>query len=332
MHTHTHKMSNDSKISLLKGKDNYAIWLIDIRAILRSKNYWNSTLSNGDAEVTAAATTQLQQAKQAYATPPATPATSAATPPNQAAIERRVRREWQTASEKAADVITLTLHADVKAKLHEDDFNDAFKMMTHLKELYEPSTDTEFFMLMRELLGLRYDDYNTTEGYLSHLRSLNDRITRTKVDLTPEKRALLTLTMSLPSEFEPLIQVWSLQPTPPTLDEASRQLMEHQRRHSQDQGVGRLNTNHLAMSSLTYSYCKICSKRHDPAACCKCPSGKKPHPIERCWKLHPELRPEWAKREASATATANVAIAEDAGISLGSPHGNAPTWGSDFMM
>jgi len=321
-------MSNDFKISLLKGKDNYAIWLIDIRAILRSKNYWNSSLSDGNAEVATAAAAQLQQAKQA-ATPPATPA---AAPPNQAVIERRVRREWQTASEKAADVITLTLHADVKGKLHEDDFNDAFKMMTHLKELYEPSTDTEFFMLMRELLGLHYADFNTTEDYLSHLRSLNDRITRTKVDLTPEKRALLTLTMSLPSEFEPLIQVWSLQPTPPTLDEASRQLMEHQRRHSQDQGVGRLKPNHLAMSSLTHSYCRVCSKRHDPAACCKCPSAKKPHPIERCWKLHPELRPEWTKREPSATATANVALAKDDGISFSAPRGNAPTWGSAFTM
>jgi hypothetical protein len=80
-------------------------------------------------------------------------------------------------------VITLTLYADVKAKLHENDFNDAFKMMSHLKELYKPSTDTEFFMLMRELLGLRYADFNTTEDYLSHLRSLNDRITRTKVNL-----------------------------------------------------------------------------------------------------------------------------------------------------
>jgi hypothetical protein len=328
-------MSNDFKITLLKGKDNYAIWLIDIRAILRSKNYWNSSLSNGDAEVATAAAAQLQQAKQAYATPPATPATQAATlsasPPNHAVIERRVRREWQTSSEKAADIITLTLHADVKAKLLEEDFNDAFKMMTHLKQLYEPSTDTEFFMLMRELLSLRHADFNTTEHYLSHLRSLNDRITRTKVDLTPEKRALLTLTMSLPSEFEPLIQVWSLQPTPPTFDEASRQLMEHQRRHSQDQGVSRLSPSHLTMSSLTYSLCKVCSKRHDPAVCCKCPSAKKPHPVERCWKLHPELRPEWVKsREASATATANVAIADDAGISFGAPRGNAPTWGTSF--
>jgi hypothetical protein len=280
-------MSNDLKIDPLRGKDNYAIWLIDIIAILRSKNYWNSNLSNGDAEVTAAATTQLQQAKQAYATPPATPATPVTTPatslPNQAAIERRVRREWQAASEMAADVITLTLYADVKAKLHEENFNDAFKMMTNLKELYEPSTDTEFSMLMRELLSLRYADFNTTEHYLSHLRSLNDRITRSKEDLKPEKRALLNFTMLLPSEFEPPIQVWSIQPTPPTFEEASHQLMEHQRRHSQAQGVTRLNPSHLAMSSLTYSYCKVCSKRHDPALCCKCPSAKKPYPIERCW-------------------------------------------------
>jgi hypothetical protein len=55
----THKMSNDFKITLLKGKDNYAIWLIDIRAILRSKKYWNSSLSNGDAEVATAAAVQL---------------------------------------------------------------------------------------------------------------------------------------------------------------------------------------------------------------------------------------------------------------------------------
>jgi hypothetical protein len=60
-------------------------------------------------------------------------------------------------------------------------------------------------MLMRELLSLCYADFNTTKHYLSYLRSLNDRITCTKVDLILEKRALLTLTMSLLSEFEPLI-------------------------------------------------------------------------------------------------------------------------------
>ncbi|KAF1944947.1 hypothetical protein EJ02DRAFT_452035 [Clathrospora elynae] len=115
-------MNNDFRISPLRSKDNYASWLIDIRAILRIKNYWNSSLSNGDAEVDTTAALQIQQAKQAYAnttiikTETTTTAPSAA-PPNHAAIKRRVRREWQTASEKAADIITLTLHADVKAKL-----------------------------------------------------------------------------------------------------------------------------------------------------------------------------------------------------------------------
>jgi lipopolysaccharide biosynthesis regulator YciM len=77
--------------------------------------------------------------------------------------------------------------------------------MSYLKELYELSTNTKFFMLMQELLSLCYADFNTTEHYLSYLRSLNDRITRTKVNLTLEKRALLTLTMSLLSKFKPLI-------------------------------------------------------------------------------------------------------------------------------
>jgi hypothetical protein len=102
-------------------------------------------------------------------------------------------------------VITLTLYANVKAKLHEDDFNNAFKIITYLKELYELLTNTKFFMLMRELLSLYYADFNTTKDYLSYLRSLNNCITCTKVNLILEKRALLTLTMLLLSKFELLV-------------------------------------------------------------------------------------------------------------------------------
>jgi hypothetical protein len=58
---------------------------------------------------------------------------------------------------------------------------------------------------MRELLSLCYTNFNTTKYYLSYLRSLNDCITCTKVNLILEKRALLTLTMSLLSKFKLLI-------------------------------------------------------------------------------------------------------------------------------
>jgi hypothetical protein len=60
-------------------------------------------------------------------------------------------------------------------------------------------------MLMRELLSLCYADFNTTKDYLSYLCSLNNCITYTKVNFTLEKRALLTLTMSLLSEFKLLV-------------------------------------------------------------------------------------------------------------------------------
>jgi hypothetical protein len=77
--------------------------------------------------------------------------------------------------------------------------------MSYLKELYKLFTNTKFFILMRELFSLRHAHFNTTKHYLSYLRSLNNCITRTKVNLTLEKHALLTLTMLLLSKFEPLI-------------------------------------------------------------------------------------------------------------------------------
>jgi hypothetical protein len=58
---------------------------------------------------------------------------------------------------------------------------------------------------MRELLSLCYTNFYTTKDYLLHLRSLNNCITRTKVNLTLEKRVLLTLTMLLLSKFKLLI-------------------------------------------------------------------------------------------------------------------------------
>jgi hypothetical protein len=58
---------------------------------------------------------------------------------------------------------------------------------------------------MRELLSLCYANFSTTKLYLSYLHSLNNYITYTKVNLTLEKRALLTLTMLLLSKFKLLI-------------------------------------------------------------------------------------------------------------------------------
>jgi hypothetical protein len=60
-------------------------------------------------------------------------------------------------------------------------------------------------MLMRELLSLCYANFNTTKDYLLHLCSLNNYIICTKVNLTLEKRTLLTLTILLLFKFKLLV-------------------------------------------------------------------------------------------------------------------------------
>ncbi|KAF1943915.1 hypothetical protein EJ02DRAFT_464630 [Clathrospora elynae] len=268
-------MNSNFRISLLKGKNNYALWLINIHAILCSKNGWQYTQSDGSNKITAAI--------QASTTATKTVA------PDQAAIKRHVRRNWQGNSKKAADTITLTLHSDVKAKLTNNDFNNAFKMMTHLKQMYKPSTDTEFFMLMRDLMATCYIDFPSMETYLTHIQTLNNKVTRTKL--------------------------WSLYP--PTFEDASNQLVEHQRCHVSTNVISQ-GLQHTSFTSLLI--CKVCSRRHAQEICCRYPKACKPHSVDNCWKLHPEQRPEWAKRHnySKPRPVTNVAITDHTRAGYGS--------------
>jgi hypothetical protein len=168
-------------------------------------------------------------------------------------------------------------------------------MLTHLKQLYEPSTDTEFFMLMRELFDTKFDSFPSTEAYLTHIRTVNDKISRTKVELSAEKRALLCLTMTLPHHFETLVQMWSLKT--PTFDDCCTAITDYQRR-SDDKYANQITEAN--------SYVTLKSKSH----CNKCPNAKKPHRPEDCWKAHPEKRPDWAKKNDSTGITAAMAATQ----------------------
>jgi hypothetical protein len=278
--------TTEYKIFLLQGKDDYPSWLIDIRAVLRRNGLWQFAQSDG---VTACASEVDRLLKE----PPKNN-----TPHDKATIEQRVNREWEANTEKAADAITLTLHTKVKSKLHEEDFNNGYKMLTHLKQLFEPSTDTEFFMLMRELFDTKFDSFDTTDAYLTHIRTVNDKISRTKVELTAEKRALLCLTMTLPQNFETLVQMWSLKP--PTFDECCTAIADFQRR-SDDKHVAQSFTN-----TTTYPrHYKVFPRDH----CRNCPKAKKPHLPQDCWKTYPEKRPDWAKKQDfTTTNTATTGI------------------------
>ncbi|KAI8930688.1 hypothetical protein NX059_012297 [Plenodomus lindquistii] len=147
--------------------------------------------------------------------------------------------------------LTLTLAAHVKVKLFDDNFNDGFNFMADLSASYEPSTDAEFFMLMRELLGTRFDDFHTVNAYVDHLGDSNSKIISTEVELTLERRALLTLTMTLLPQYDALVQVWITQSEPLTFDAACAAINEHKRRYNDADELQRR---------------PVCAVRHDDEA------------------------------------------------------------------
>jgi hypothetical protein len=128
---------------------------------------------------------------------------------------------------QAADLITLTLSPDIQAKLDDNYFNNAYTLLTKLRELCKLGSNAQFFRLIRELFTLKYAnptlgtfasssssstsysyERNTEmDTYLLYIKTLNDQIDCTKVKLTLEKRALLYLTITLLLQFEPLIQL-----------------------------------------------------------------------------------------------------------------------------
>ncbi|KAF1944174.1 hypothetical protein EJ02DRAFT_464266 [Clathrospora elynae] len=194
--------------------------LINIRAILRSKNGWLYIQSDGLYKITAATALKLQGSTTTITT----------LVPDQAAIEGRLRRDWQGNSKKAADTITLT--------------------------------------------------------------------------------------MTLPSEYNLLVQLWSLHH--PTFEDASNQLMEHQRRLLSTDVISQ-GLQLISFTSSTTSLCKICSRRHAQESCCRCPKARKLHSVGNCWKLPSEQRPDWAKQHGypGPRPVANVAITDHTGAGYG---------------
>lgn len=51
---------------------------------------------------------------------------------------------------EAADMMTPTITAGIRAKIIEDAFNDRYKMYQGLKELLQPMGETQFMRLRRE--------------------------------------------------------------------------------------------------------------------------------------------------------------------------------------
>lgn len=213
---------------------NFNEWLVDIRAHLRSHKLWQYTQTPYDEK-----SSEIS------------------------------RTEWDEKAMDAADIMTLTITNSIKQKLKAEEFNNGYLMLQRLITLLQPTGETQFLRLTRELYTLRYSDFKDVSEFLTRVKVLEEQIAATKVEMTDDKRTLLVLTMALWEEsgYRSLLQIWSATPNM-TAEKAREMLMEEERREKADETVN------------------VIRKEKDRCTHCK----KLGHKKETCWKLHPELR------------------------------------------
>ena len=161
-------------------EQNFGSWFVNIRAELRSKELWKYT--------------QEVYVEESTSDPPK-------------AKEQKVMKEWEDKCQKAADLMTPTISPGVQQKLTEAEFNDGYLMLSRLRTLLQPTGSSEFMRLSKEYYTLQFKQFKTIPEYLTHIKVLEEKIDATKVTLDTDNRTILCLSMSLPQEYQYLVQI-----------------------------------------------------------------------------------------------------------------------------
>jgi hypothetical protein len=174
--------------------------------------------------------------------------------------------------QEAADFMTPTITPTIKRKLAESDFNDGYLMLKKLQSLLSPTTEFTFFRSCQELFSLRQG--NSVDEFLTQIKTLNEQINATKVELSTEKRTLLALMMGLSDEYRSLVQIWSATPSI-TVEKAIEMVREEAIRvEKPPYEVDKALSAHGRGSQVECWHCK-----------------KKGHKEEKCWEKYPAMRP-----------------------------------------
>ena len=255
----TKETSSESQIELLT-EENYLSWFVDIRAKLRSKKLWKYTQSPYAEDPTA------DEGEASTATTPVTKK------------EQKAIKEWEDKSQEAADLMTPTISRSIKKKLTEAEFNDGYLMLSRLQVLLQPSGSSEFMRLPKEYYSLRFKSFKSMSDYLTHIKVLEEKIDATKVTLDTNNRTILCLSMSLPQEYQYLIQIWAVTPTI-TAEKARTMLLEASRQHTLAIHNSPDLATHRSAKATSQTKCEHC--------------GSTQHTSDRCWPKFPHLAPEW---------------------------------------
>ena len=170
-----------TRIELLT-ESNFGLWFVNIRAELRKKKLWEYTQSIYVSE-------------------------SISTGDEISTKEQKAIKSWDDKSQEAADVMTPTISPGVQQKLTEAEFNDGYLMLTRLQTTLQPTGSSEFMRLSKEYYMLQFKSFKSVPEYLTHIKVLEEKIDATKVILDSNTRTILCLSMSLPREYQYLVQI-----------------------------------------------------------------------------------------------------------------------------
>lgn len=145
--------------------------------------------------------------------------------------EEKARKDWEDKCQESANIITPTISPRVQLKLTEAEFNNGFLILTKLRIELQPSGSSKFIRLSKEYYTLQFKSFKSIPEYLTRVKVLEKKIDATKVVLDSNNRTILCLSMSLPQEYQYLIQIWAVTPSI-TAEKARQIVLEASRQHT----------------------------------------------------------------------------------------------------
>jgi len=215
---------------------NFVKWLVDIWAHLHWSKLWKYTQKNVNV---------------------------------MAEEESKKMNKW----EKAVNLITSTLSAEIKRKLTKKNFNNEYKMFTKLSHLLQPDEDTQFMRLICKYYTLWFDDNEFLFDFLTHVKILEEHIDLINVQMNNNKQTLLCLSMSLSVRYHFLIQIWSVTDDM-TAAKATKMLLKEKWRLKNDDELN----EEVAMLAIQGEKKRV--------KCSHC--EKTEHAVKTCWRRHSE--------------------------------------------
>ncbi len=185
------------RIELLK-EHNFGSWFVNIRAELRKSKLWEYTQG-------------VYQSESGTATMATTEETGES--PQITKKEEKAIKQWEEKSQDAADLMTPTISPGIQLLLTDEEFNDGFLMLSRLRTKLQPTGSSEFMRLSKEYYTIQFKSFKSVPQYLTHIKVLEEKIDNTKVVLNTDNRTILCLAMSLPQEFQYLVQIWAVTPS-----------------------------------------------------------------------------------------------------------------------